>query len=438
MENVYPRSCAFVGASLCLVVLVGCSYDLGIVPRPTDRGVAGDLDRGPEAGPDSVVPDSIVPDIPMPDSAVIDSIVPDIPMPDSAVIDSTAPDSTVPDSSVPDASAPDSVSPDSAKPDSVVPDSSEPDSAMPDSTVPDSSVPDGAKPKSWPYGSKGVLNVSLGTVKIKPDVIHDYSGITIGTLGTLEIEAGSKWVVIGVNGNVKIDGKLVARRGKHAGGTHNLAMPDTKGQPGSASLPYKWPQNNGGGGGWCFQCGSPGSQAYGNGGGGAAYTAAGKNATSTEAGDGASSYGTKGKPGAGAEGYGEAGMAGCKCGSGGTGTGGGGGFRGYHGHALFFQVRGNVTGSGTIDVSGMDGNAGGAAGPGYAQGGGGGGGGAGGSGGWVVFKVTGKVTLPLTNIKRAGGKGGAGGAATNGTSKPGNPGQGGTTGATPQVFKWTE
>lgn len=358
---------------------------------------------------------------------------------DHGPLDSAAPDQAPPDLAEPDMALPDLAVPDMVAPDQTTPDEAAPDQAAPDQAVPDSSMADLPKPKAWPFGTAGVLNVTLGTVKLKPGVIHDYAEINVGKYGTLEIEAGSGWAIIGVNGKVKIDGKLVASKGTHTGGTLMLIMPDKQGKPGATKVPHTWVQHKGGIGGISQYSGNYGKPASGNGGGGTAYQASGGQATATHGGNGGSSSGKPGDPGAGATKYGEAGQAGCKCGSGGTGTGGGGGFRGYHGQGLLLQVRGDVSGTGTIDVSGGAGGAGGAGGPG-SWGGGGGGGGAGGSAGLAIIMHTGKMLLPTKNIKALGGAGGAAGVGGKSSTHPGwgsKPGEAGSNGAS-QVLKWVE
>ena len=104
------------------------------------------------------------------------------------------------------------------------------------------------------------------------------------------------------------------------------------------------------------------------------------------------------------------------------GGGGGGGQRGLHGGSIYLYCGGNITGSGTINLSGRDGFDGGNGANGVnrnnsgavvsnpstlgASGGGGGGGGAGGSGGHLIY--TAASLAPTVDV--SGGSGGAGGS----------------------------
>lgn len=98
------------------------------------------------------------------------------------------------------------------------------------------------------------------------------------------------------------------------------------------------------------------------------------------------------------------------------GAGGGGGSRGEHGQGIYLRVTGNITGVGTVDVSGSDGGDGGDGGTATdpfeqwsATGGGGGGGGAGGSGGYLAIRYHGTLSA-ITTLANAG-TGGTGGSA---------------------------
>lgn len=158
----------------------------------------------------------------------------------------------------------------------------------------------------------------------------------------------------------------------------------------------------------------------GGGGGGGMVTAAfcdgstpgkpGGAATETKGGDGTTTYNGVGKPGVGAGIYATGGAAGY------SGAGSGGGSRGRHGQALYLQVRGSISGSGSVLLSGQDGGNGGATQDGYTGcncafvgiwRGGGGGGGAGGSGGALLVRG---AALPDTIVVDVnGGSGGSGG-----------------------------
>ncbi len=413
------------GAMAAFFLAVGCTHDLEAVTSPCDE--AGVCEAGSAVDLDHGVRDGAAPDLPAPDSAA-----PDLPAPDSA-----APDLPLPDLAVPDSATPDMAAPDLPAPDLPVPDLTVPDLTAPDSILPDSSIPDMA-PKAWPFGNDGVLKVGLSygfpVVKIKPGQIKDYSGIIIDSGGVLEIETGSKWVIIGVNGNVQIDGKIVARNGNHTGGTSTVNLPDNKGGPGTVS--HAVVQQQGGAGGLISKVVyGAGKAAFGNGGGGASYSGHGSAATATQGGRGGNSGATKG--GLGGASCGAAGKPGIK-GLTNAGPGGGGGFRGCHGQAVLLQVRGNVSGTGEIDLSGGAGGAGGAGGDGN-WGGGGGGGGAGGAGGRLIIKLTGKMSLSASKIKFGGvvgGKGGSGGKAARASS--GSPGKQGQTGAAgqSQIVVW--
>lgn len=108
-----------------------------------------------------------------------------------------------------------------------------------------------------------------------------------------------------------------------------------------------------------------------------------------------------------------AGGGGAGDGAGNGGGGGGGGMSpGLHGGIVVLYVLGDISGTGSIDVSGSAGDAGSAGGNGFgtAGGGGGGGGSAGGSAGHVQVYYSGTNTLSGANAVLTGGTGGAGGA----------------------------
>ena len=100
--------------------------------------------------------------------------------------------------------------------------------------------------------------------------MKDYSEVTIESDGVLEVAPGSGWVIIGVNGDVKIDGKIVTR-GQHIGGTVKANLPDANGVKGKGKLiSYVITQKAGGMGGKHQGTGAPagGKTSSGNGGGG--------------------------------------------------------------------------------------------------------------------------------------------------------------------------
>jgi len=312
----------------------------------------------------------------------------------------------------------------------------------------DSLMPDTGPKKNWPFGKDGPLKIGTAYGKQKvtlwPGDLKDYSEIVIDSDGVLEVVPGSGWVIIGVNGNVTINGQVRARR-QSATGLIAGNLPDANGNPGKgAAISHTIVQKLGGNGGKCAAPSSPaaGKAAYGNGGGGSSYKLAGKTATKSQGGDGAAAD-TPCTGGVGSTGQGIPGQPGgtiCD-----TGGGGGGGFRGYHGNLLYFVVRGDVSGTGAIDARGDDGSAGGKGGDGCTgtstacKGGGGGGGGAGGSGGVVNIKYTGNLKIIPNQVKVDQGKGGKEGA--NGIAhyagSPGIKGQDGAPGAYNQ-YKWIE
>jgi len=299
---------------------------------------------------------------------------------------------------------------------------------------------------AWPKGKNGPLRIgpSYGLKKkVLSTGVMDYSELIIEKDGVLELQGGG-WVVIGVNGDVKIHGQIVTRTLTKSG----LIKATVPLAGNVLQVSHDVKQSPGGKGGKVQITSAPaaGATASGNGGGGASYKAVGGNAAASQAGIGGAGD-TTCFGGAGAFSYGafgQTGGEGCSAGGGG----GGGGFKGYHGGLLHLQVRGNVSGSAkvAIDASGQGGGNGGRGGHGCSgssnscKGGGGGGGGAGGSGGKVSIRATGSVVLSAAQVNvafGAGGKGGVGGQAQN------HPGGGGAAGLAgkPGVYdpgKWVE
>jgi len=459
-----------VAALLLALAATGCKHDL-------------DTDRA-DARADALV-DGAAPDRASPDRATLDRAVPD-----TAVADKAVPDTAIPDKAIPDQAVPDMALPDKAMPDLAVPDKAMPDLAVPDQTPADMPPPDqgicgnnkvegaeqcdGAVPKGktcqtqgfkygtlacdnkackldvsgcghkpWPFGKDGVLKIGSKWGKTKvtlwPGEVKDYSEVIIESDGVLEVLPGSGWAIIGVNGNVKIDGKIVSRRQTLAG-TITGKVPDAHGDKSSGSVAsFTITQQAGGGGGGTHWTKKKygGVAAGGNGGGGGSTLAHGQAATATKGGDGAVGQckgSTCPKGGKGASQHGAPGGNGDTAPSIGGAPGGGGGFRGYHGGPLYMQVRGDVSGNGTIDLQGSPGGNGGNGGKAHAayMGSGGGGGGAGGNGGRLVLKMTGVLKMFPAQFKVGGAKGGAGGAkgvCGFGSGTGGGPGKVGLTGS---------
>jgi hypothetical protein len=126
----------------------------------------------------------------------------------------------------------------------------------------------------WPSGKDGDLTIESGTVvEIDPGSVHDYRNLTINAGGILRIKsatAADPWTQIGVAGQLILNGKIDATKGKVSAGTltsHAVANDGTKaGEPLSCSIQ----QANGGTGGSAnLYSGTGGNQLLGNGGGGA-------------------------------------------------------------------------------------------------------------------------------------------------------------------------
>ncbi|MFN7135724.1 MAG: hypothetical protein ACK4N5_26865, partial [Myxococcales bacterium] len=65
---------------------------------------------------------------------------------------------------------------------------------------------------AWPFGIDGPLTVPAGArVSIPNGAVKDFSTCTIAANGTLEIEAGEAWTVIGCAEGLVLDGTLVAK-----------------------------------------------------------------------------------------------------------------------------------------------------------------------------------------------------------------------------------
>lgn len=408
------------------------------------------------------------------------------PAPDSGA-DFAVADATQKDKARPDKTARDKASPDRALPDNALPDQAPPDLTKADLWICGNKVVEGTEEcdgsvpagktcrtegftsgtlacdsktckldvsqcmKAWPLGKDGVLKVGskYGKAKVTlwPGEVKDYSEVIIDSDGLLEVIPGNGWVIIGVNGNLKLDGKIVSRR-QTEGGTITAKLPDANGNKGKGpQISHALSQQAGGVGGgasWTsYKHG--GASKEGNGGGGGSTSANGGAATITKAGDGANGDCASSKcpmGGKGATQHGSPGLTGDSSPSIGGAAGGGGGFRGYHGGLLYLQVRGDVSGTGTFDLRGSTGGAGGAGGKAGAawKGSGGGGGGAGGSGGRLMIKLTGVLKMLPSQFKLSGAVGGGGGA--NGPcpiycGTGGGPGKAGIAGSWSKVI-WTE
>ena len=305
---------------------------------------------------------------------------------------------------------------------------------------------------SWPTGTDGDLVIASGsTVTLSPGTLKNYRNLTVQSGGVLEISDGGSWTMIGVSGNLIVDGTIRSINSTHTGGTFNATAPNKLGVLSGESLSFSCSQNSGGNGGNSRQRGyGGGGTSSGNGGGGAGDDGGGGGASLTRGGDGGPTSG-----GAGSFGFGDPGD------NAGSRGGGGGGFRGRHGGAIYLKVKGNISGSGSVNVNGSNGTAGGS-GSGYNEnytyqcnphdvctqsdgkgtclagetqydtctgtynwGGGGGGGGAGGSGGSIVIRS--RQQLEGVQFYYGAGAGGGGGSGGNGAgggggASNGNPG----------------
>lgn len=303
---------------------------------------------------------------------------------------------------------------------------------------------------TWPKGVDGDLVITSGqTIQLSPGSVKDYKSIRIDAGGVLEINSGSAWTVIGVKENLIINGEIRAKKGEHTGGSFSITVPDRMGSAAGEVLSCSIPQSSGGNGGNSRKNSyGGGGQNSGLGGGGAGDDGGGGGASVSVAGAGGPTSG-----GAGASTYNQSGNSASSRG------GGGGGYRGRHGQALYIKVKGNISGTGRIDVSGENGRNGGN-GAGYPEnytyqcnphtvcyasdpklgctdsrteydtctgthqwGGGGGGGGAGGSGGKLSLRVRQEQAGTLS-ILTGPGSGGAGGVGGNSAGSGGAGGNG--------------
>ena len=259
----------------------------------------------------------------------------------------------------------------------------------------------------WPSGRDGPLMVVSGqTLTISANARRDYSSIDIERGGTLAIDEGAGWTMIGCAGDARVDGRLLATLdAPRAGVGSNIEGRYRDVAPDGQALEYTIVQSRGGRGG-----NGGGKTVDGNGGGGGITATGCSDATSVNGGNGAPCENRP--PGAPVYGF-----AGAEVQGGGAGAGGG--ARGYHGTGIYFKILGRTLGYGVIDSSGQRGGDGGGD-----VGGGGGGGGAGGSGGSVVVRYGTGAGVPLWQLVVAGGPGGV--ALGSGGADPGQPGAAGS------------
>jgi hypothetical protein len=218
----------------------------------------------------------------------------------------------------------------------------------------------------WPDGADGDLHIVNGqNLHISEGFTGNYNSITIDAGGTLTVDAnaGNGWVMLGCVNNCVINGSIIARQDPAlTPATFNATDPN------GYAISYSVPAVIGGAGG-----------ADGSGAGGAGQSS--------------------GNGGAG----------------GNSGAGGGtGGTHGLNGLGIYLLIKGNITGTGTINVSGTTGTAGTSGGSVTScgqTGGGGGGGGGGGTGGKILIRaLSGALSWsPTINIAFGGGGGGGGG-----------------------------
>ena len=440
---------------LVLISGVACSSDPAQIPAK-DSAMA---DRG--------IPDLLRKDLQARDGPGADQALPDRALPDQALLDQALPDQALPDKGLPDKALPDMALHDLPPPDvwtcgnNVIEGTEECEGVAPLGTTCvtlgfkrgtlkcdktkcrlDKS---GCTNKVWPLGIHGALRVGKKhgktNVLLYPGETWDLSELIIESDGVVEIAPGPGWVIIGVNGNVRIDGKLVGKKSTGIG-TITANLPDAAGTKGlGPQISHTVVQAAGGKGGWT----NGGKGAFGNGGGGGRFNHAPTKATLSAAGGGAMAECWSGKyvlGGKGATTHGAPGGSGAVCtayGGWNGGSCGGGGFRGYHGGLIHFQVRGAFDGKGTIDLEGSPGGKGGNGGAGKWAGGHGGGGGGGGAGGRLAVKLTGTMVMFPTQIKLSAGAGGAAGAGGSGGTS-GKPGAAGAKGAAGSFSKitWVE
>jgi len=352
---------------------------------------------------------------------------------------------------------------------------------------------------SWPFGTDGALvytggswtlnGVPVGvgsTYTLTNGQNKDFSSVSIDAGGTLEFTGWTgQWPTIGCAGNFVNNGTIKAY--DFVDGTFNTTAPDDTSL--SHTISYG-PGGSGGSGGTNGghsgtggAGGLAGSTGNGGGGGSGGYVndwdgwfkngGNGSNASSSNGGAGAnriyvseqaavwnSTAGANLGGGSGAGLYGNTGGTGgnavtANLGMGGAG--GGGGSRGRNGGCLYFRIRGNISGNGSIATNGTNGGTGGAGGTGYkyritdslgdhdyaGPPGGGGGGGGGGSGGKLVLKYSGTNTQTWSTpyTQGSGGSGGAAGTLSDlggggdgaGAAQSGFPGSSGQAGVAPSI-----
>jgi hypothetical protein len=257
--------------------------------------------------------------------------------------------------------------------------------------------------------SHGDLIVPAGqTISIPTNGFRQYGDLIVETGGTLKLDDGGGIVEIEVLGNCVINGTILAKQGKHTGGTWSRTSTLAE------SLVHSVTQKAGGAGGdgeaeGANPGGTGGAAAFGNGAGGgrsAKFIAEnGQSASTIAAGMGAGAS-------VAADEYGEAGLAADI-----PSHAAGGGFRGAHGQAIYIKAN-KIQGSGTIDASGQNGGNGGN-GAEFLSGGemfgnGAGGGAAGGEGGNVWLRA--KKGTPVLTVNVLGGERGSRGATAPGAT----------------------
>lgn len=297
-------------------------------------------------------------------------------------------------------------------------------------------------------GADGVLSLNATSINIAAGSIKRYSSISLINAASINITGfpthgasnpGYAPTLIGCSGNCTIDASSSINAAQINAGESDDYNADTTYS--AATVPFDaainpisydrfggYGGNGGETGGWGYTFGydigvGPDVLPTGHGGGGSGY-ADGGNTTSDQL-WGTSGYGAE-STAAGqtsyvyptSVGFGASGSdgAGGEVGGGiSVGGGGSGGLRGLSGGAVFLQIAGTASITGTIDISGQSGGNGGAGGVASspdngAYGGGGGGGGAGGSGGyaWIYYKSGSVAASILINGGGGGGSGGGG------------------------------
>lgn len=325
---------------------------------------------------------------------------------------------------------------------------------------------------SWPFGKDTLVVKNGQTVTLPAGSVSDFSLLQVDAGGTLVIGSGIGWTFIGVRGQAIVNGKIVGHGGEHAGGTFATNTPDDNGTLVGPAIAATLLQSAGGRGassGWPCAAGKyyrGGTEAFGNGGGGAGDTMGDGSASRCPfcdnvyqgfngfpalvdaAGRGGADWNSVANTngGAGATTYGGAGANGITVGAYAGRSGGGGGFRGRHGSLLYWKMVGSIGGAGSINLSGETGGSGGSGGLSntisnqnacaptrFETGGGSGGGGGGGSGGTLLMRYRGTIGLIVTNAIVSGGAGGSAGPAIGGNpdGEAGQPGQAGLVDAQP-------